>query len=217
MGIEDVLSDLKTKIRDKLPKGVTISDLEFEGPELVVYTTDPKAFADNGDIIRSLAKDLRMRIVVRPDPKMLAEPEEAVRKIAEIVPAESGVTNHYFDTETGEVIIEAEKPEVGIIAYGTSHWAIEEGLDQLRREQNIDAGYCRLRAYPFTREVHDFIHRYERVYVVDQNRDAQMLGLLRLESSAEEIAKLRSVRHYDGSSIDARSITDQIVFQEAAQ
>ena len=61
MGIDDVLKDLNTKIVDKLPKGVTISDLEFEGPELVIYTTDPKAFADNGDIIRSMAKDLRKR------------------------------------------------------------------------------------------------------------------------------------------------------------
>ena len=98
----------------------------------------------------------------------------------------------------GPVIVEAEKPEVGIIAYGTSHWAMEESLDQLRREHDIDAGYCRLRAYPFSPEVHDFINRYQRVYVVDQNRDAQMLGLLRLECSADQIAKLRSVRHYDG-------------------
>jgi 2-oxoglutarate ferredoxin oxidoreductase subunit alpha len=116
----------------------------------------------------------------------------------------------------GPIIVDAEKPEVGIIAYGTSHWAIEESLDQLRREQNIDAGYCRLRAFPFSPEVHDFINRYQRVYVVDQNRDAQMLGLFRLECSAEQIAKLRSVRHYDGSSLDARSVTDEIVSQEAA-
>jgi 2-oxoglutarate ferredoxin oxidoreductase subunit alpha len=116
----------------------------------------------------------------------------------------------------GPIIVEAEKPEVGIIAYGTSHWALEESLEQLRREKNIDAGYCRLRAFPFAPEVHDFINRYQRVYVVDQNRDAQMLGLLRLECSAEQIAKLRSVRHYDGSSLDARCVTDEIVSQEAA-
>ncbi len=120
MGIDEVLKDLNTKIVDKLPKGVTISDLEFEGPELVIYTTDPKAFADNGDIIRSMAKDLRKRIVVRPDPKMLAEPEAAVKAIAEIVPPESGVTNHYFDTETGEVIIEAEKPGLVIGRHGST-------------------------------------------------------------------------------------------------
>jgi 2-oxoglutarate ferredoxin oxidoreductase subunit alpha len=113
------------------------------------------------------------------------------------------------------IITDAEKHEVGIIAYGTSHWAIEESLGQLRREHDIDAGYCRLRAYPFNHEVHEFINRYQRVYVVDQNRDAQMLGLLRLECSAAEIAKFRSVRHYDGLSIDARSVTDDIASQEA--
>jgi 2-oxoglutarate ferredoxin oxidoreductase subunit alpha len=104
---------------------------------------------------------------------------------------------------------------MGIIAYGTSHWAVLEALDQLKGEQDIEAGYCRLRAYPFSLEVRDFIRRYDRVYVVDQNRDAQMLGLLRLELEVEDIKKLRSVRHYDGLPIDARSITDEIVSQEA--
>jgi 2-oxoglutarate ferredoxin oxidoreductase subunit alpha len=113
------------------------------------------------------------------------------------------------------VIQEKGRPEVGIIAYGTSHWAVLEALDQLKMEQDIDAGYCRLRAYPFASEVRDFIRRHARVYVVDQNRDAQMLGLLRLALEAEDIKKLRSVRHYDGLPIDARSITEQIVSQEA--
>jgi 2-oxoglutarate ferredoxin oxidoreductase subunit alpha len=72
-----------------------------------------------------------------------------------------------------------------------------------------------LRAFPFSPAVHDFISRYQRVYVVDQNRDAQMLSLLRLECAAEEIAKLRSIRHYDGLPIDARSVTDEIASQEA--
>jgi len=113
------------------------------------------------------------------------------------------------------VIRENGRRGVGIIAYGTSHWAVLEALDQLKKEQDIEASYCRLRAYPFSLEVRDFIRRYDRVYVVDQNRDAQMLGLLRLELEAEDIKKLRSVRHYDGLPIDARSITDEIVSQEA--
>jgi 2-oxoglutarate ferredoxin oxidoreductase subunit alpha len=114
----------------------------------------------------------------------------------------------------GPIIKDSARAEVGIIAYGTTHWAVEESLDQLRREHDIDAGYCRLRAFPFNQEVHDFIRRHQRVYVVDQNRDAQMLCLLRLESDAEEISKLRSVRHYDGLPVDARSLTDDIVSQE---
>jgi 2-oxoglutarate ferredoxin oxidoreductase subunit alpha len=126
---------------------------------------------------------------------------------------------HKFETARAKlprpVIREAGRCELGIIAYGTSHWAVLEAIDQLEQEQDIEASYCRLRAYPFTPEVLDFIRRHDRVYVVDQNRDAQMLGLLRLELAAEDIKKLRSVRHYNGLPIDARTITDQIVSQEA--
>jgi len=106
--------------------------------------------------------------------------------------------------------MESESHEVGIIAYATSHWAVEESLDQLRREHDIDASYCRLRAYPFNKEVHDFIRRHQRVYVVDQNRDAQMLALFRLECDADQISRMRSVLHYNGLPVDARSVTDEI-------
>jgi 2-oxoglutarate ferredoxin oxidoreductase subunit alpha len=87
-------------------------------------------------------------------------------------------------------------------------------LDQLRDEYHIEASYLRLRAYPFTEELKDFIRRHERVYVVEQNRDAQLLGLMRLEFEAELIAKLRSVRYYGGLPLDARTVTDNVVRQE---
>jgi 2-oxoglutarate/2-oxoacid ferredoxin oxidoreductase subunit alpha len=103
---------------------------------------------------------------------------------------------------------------IALIGYGSSHWAIEESLDQLERESGIEAGYLRIRAYPFHDDVGEFIDRYERVYVVEQNRDAQMLALLRLELCPERIARLRSVRHYNGLPIDARSVTDEILIQE---
>ncbi len=117
----------------------------------------------------------------------------------------------------GPAIHEARKPEIGIIAYGTSHWAIVETLDQLKQEYDIDASYMRLRAFPFNEQVMDFIRRHERVYVVDQNRDAQMAQLLRLEVDAEDVKKLRSVLHYNGLPIDARSVTDSIVSQEGVK
>ena len=104
--------------------------------------------------------------------------------------------------------------KIGILAYGTTHWAIVESRDQLRAEYKLETDYLRLRAYPFSREVVEFIDRHERVYVVEQNRDAQMLSLLRQELDAGRIAKLHSVRHYDGLPIDARSVTDNIISQE---
>jgi 2-oxoglutarate ferredoxin oxidoreductase subunit alpha len=104
--------------------------------------------------------------------------------------------------------------EIGIIGFGTSHWAIDESRDQLERETGIKSAYLRLRAYPFTAELAAFVERYARIYVVEQNRDAQMLGLMRLELTPGHIAKLRSVLHFNGLPIDARSITDEILVQE---
>jgi 2-oxoglutarate/2-oxoacid ferredoxin oxidoreductase subunit alpha len=104
--------------------------------------------------------------------------------------------------------------KIGVIAYGSSHWAIVESRDQLRKEYDTETSYLRLRAYPFAREVHQFVERHERVYVVEQNRDGQMRDLLKLDLDPKLVAKLRSVRHYNGLPIDARSVTDDIVSQE---
>jgi len=108
----------------------------------------------------------------------------------------------------------AEGARIGFIAVGTSDYAVRESCDQLREEYGIEASYLRLRAYPFTEAMLDFIRRHERVYVVDQNRDAQLLGLMRLELDAGLIGKLRSLRYYGGLPLDARTVTDEIVKQE---
>src|SRR5271166_6519193 len=111
-------------------------------------------------------------------------------------------------------LVRNEGNEVGMIAYGTTHHAAIETVDQLATEYGVKVDYLRLRAYPFTRETHEFIANHKRVYVIDQNRDAQMRDLLKLDIAVEEIPKLRSVRHYNGLPIDARSITDDIISQE---
>jgi 2-oxoglutarate ferredoxin oxidoreductase subunit alpha len=111
-------------------------------------------------------------------------------------------------------VVDVPGAEVAIVGYGTSHWAINECRDQLERETGLKTAYLRLRAYPFTEELAGFIGRYKRVYVVEQNRDAQMHNLMRLDLDAADIAKLRKVLHYNGLPIDARSITDEIVTQE---
>jgi 2-oxoglutarate ferredoxin oxidoreductase subunit alpha len=111
-------------------------------------------------------------------------------------------------------IVDDERADIGIIGYGTSHWAIEESRGQLEREYGVRTGYLRLRAYPFTPQLDQFIDRYARIYLVEQNRDAQMLGLMRLDCTPERVAKVRSVLHYNGLPIDARSVTDVIEEQE---
>ncbi|MCU1305841.1 MAG: 2-oxoacid:ferredoxin/flavodoxin oxidoreductase gamma subunit family protein [Acidobacteriaceae bacterium] len=104
--------------------------------------------------------------------------------------------------------------KIGVIAYGTTDFAMKESRDQLAKEFDLKTDYLRLRAFPFTREVHEFVAQHERVYVVEQNRDGQMLSLLKLDLAADQVTKLRSVRHYNGLPIDARSVTDDIVSQE---
>ncbi len=106
------------------------------------------------------------------------------------------------------------KAKIGFIGFGTSHFAIEESRDQLREETKVETSYFRLRAYPFNDELSAFIDAHERVYVIEQNRDAQMRQLMKLELTPERQAKLRSVLHYNGLPIDARSITDDVLAQE---
>jgi 2-oxoglutarate ferredoxin oxidoreductase subunit alpha len=107
-----------------------------------------------------------------------------------------------------------DQARFGFVATGSSDYAVREACDQLHNEHGRDASYLRLRAYPFTEGLKDFIRSHERVYVVDQNRDAQLLSLMRLEFEPELIAKLRSVKYYGGLPLDARTITDEVVRQE---
>jgi 2-oxoglutarate ferredoxin oxidoreductase subunit alpha len=126
--------------------------------------------------------------------------------------------NRKFETARSFVprpeIFKGANAKIGIIAYGTSHWGITESRDQLRSEYTIETDYLRLRAYPFTREVHNFVEQHERVYVVEQNRDAQMLSLLKLDLKPELITRLRSISHLDGLPLDARSVTDELSTME---
>jgi 2-oxoglutarate/2-oxoacid ferredoxin oxidoreductase subunit alpha len=122
--------------------------------------------------------------------------------------------NRKFETTRSLVprpeISKGTNAKIGIMAYGTSHWGIIESRDQLRNEYGIETDYLRLRAYPFTREVHEFIEQHERTYLVEQNRDAQMLSLLKLDLKPELITRLRSIAHINGLPLDARSVTDEL-------
>jgi len=126
--------------------------------------------------------------------------------------------NRKFETARSFVprpeITKGQNARIGIIGYGTSHWGITESRDQLREEYKIETDYLRLRAYPFTREVHEFVEQHERVYVVEQNRDAQMMSLLKLDLKPEVTNRLRSIAHITGLPLDARSITDELTSME---
>jgi 2-oxoglutarate/2-oxoacid ferredoxin oxidoreductase subunit alpha len=112
------------------------------------------------------------------------------------------------------VVVQTGKSKVGLIAFGTTDFAVTESRDQLKKEYGVETDYLRIRAFPFTHEVHEFVASHDRVYIIEQNRDAQLLSLLKLDLPAEDAVKLRSVRHFNGLPIDARSVTDALILQE---
>ncbi len=126
--------------------------------------------------------------------------------------------NKKFETARSAVprpeVVANGKSKVGILAYGTTHWAITESRDQLLAEHKLETDYLRVRAYPFSREVHEFIEKHDRVYVVEQNRDGQLASLLKLDIRPELTPRLRSICHIHGLPIDARSVTDELMMME---
>jgi 2-oxoglutarate ferredoxin oxidoreductase subunit alpha len=104
---------------------------------------------------------------------------------------------------------------VGVIAYGSTNNAMREARDQLL-QAGIKTDYLRLRATPLPiAELEAFLKSHDRIYVVEQNRDAQMSVLIRATITAPGLVeKLRSVLYYTGFPIDARSISDGVVHQE---
>ena len=106
------------------------------------------------------------------------------------------------------VLDRARGAEVGVIAFGSTHHAMGEARDRLR-EEGLATSYLLVKAYPFSKEVRRFVEAHERIYVVEQNRDAQMAALLKMEYP-DLAPRLRSVLHYDGLPIDAQSVIEGI-------
>jgi 2-oxoglutarate ferredoxin oxidoreductase subunit alpha len=98
----------------------------------------------------------------------------------------------------------------GLLAFGTSHYGTTEGRDLLEREHGLPLDYLRLRALPLAPEAKEWIERHEVVYVVEQNRDAQLAALLRDEMPAHA-ARFVSVLQYDGLPLDATTVVDGVL------
>jgi 2-oxoglutarate ferredoxin oxidoreductase subunit alpha len=100
------------------------------------------------------------------------------------------------------------KNENGLLFFGTSQYAVEESLDLLK-EENMAMDAMRVRAFPFSDAVLDFIKSHERIFVIEQNRDAQMKSLIMIELQIDP-AKLISILNYDGMPITANHIIKDI-------
>jgi len=108
----------------------------------------------------------------------------------------------------GPVVDRAPRAKVGLLSFGSTAWAMAEARDLLRSD-GIETSHLLLKSFPFHPEVRAYLESCERVYVVEQNRDAQMRSLLGMDMP-DLAPRLRSILHYDGLPIDAMAIVEGV-------
>ncbi len=158
--------------------------------EYAVYTEDGEVYRRNMD---RLARkwDTAKELVPQP----------------EITNAELRISN--IESKNSEdSSFDIRNSKLGVIYFGTSTYAAEEALELLA-EQGIHLDAMRARAFPFGHAFRDFIDAHERIFVIEQNRDAQFKSLMMIELGVDS-SKLISVLNYDGMPITADNIFRQI-------
>jgi len=108
-----------------------------------------------------------------------------------------------------EPIVDSVGSEYGLIAFGSSHFAVEEAREKLS-QASINLDYLRIRALPFSHKVAEFIEAHKVVFVVEQNRDGQMYSILRSELPGQLADRLKSIRYYTGLPMPASAIIKPI-------
>jgi 2-oxoglutarate/2-oxoacid ferredoxin oxidoreductase subunit alpha len=112
------------------------------------------------------------------------------------------------------IVDESARSEVGLIAFGSTHAAVIEAREALATAGH-PVDYLRIRALPLADEVVAFVSRHAHVYVVEQNRDGQVFDIVRLALAPELVARVHSIRHYDGQPIPAAAIIEPLLQKEA--
>jgi len=106
-------------------------------------------------------------------------------------------------------VAEGSGAEVGILCYGSSQFAVAEARARLRAE-GLETDLLRVRAYPFADGVREFVARHARVHVVEQNRDGQLAGLLRMDLPPELATRVRPAASSTGLPLDAETVVEAI-------
>lgn len=218
-----VLSDLDLGMNTWMSEPFTIPDAPFErGKVLTAQDVEEKGFARFKDIdgdgigYRTLPGNEHPRsayftrgtghdenALYSEDPVVwrenLARLERKFNTARQIVPA--------------PIADEVDGAEIGIIAYGTTRYAIDEARDRLEAE-GIKTSFMRLRALPINEDVDAFINNHDRVYVIELNRDGQMHQILSLELP-HQVPKMRSIAYLDGMPLTARFVVEAIQEKEA--
>lgn len=114
-------------VKDFLPPHAGLSELRYEGSDIVIYTDNEKFFLDNSETVREIVSELKKRVEVRPSSKLYNSPENAKEKVKKIVKDEASVEEVIMQPSLGKMIIRAEKPGEVIGNKGS-------GLDEIKEE-----------------------------------------------------------------------------------
>jgi len=200
MGFERIIEEARESVRKIIPPAIDITDIDFEGPIVVIYTKNMDEFAKNNDLVRQLAQGLRRRVSIRPDPSLLASLEEAEDKIRKIIPPEAQITNIYFERDTGEVTIEALSPGLVIGKQGAV-------LNEIKKEIGWAPKVCR--APPIPSKTVTEIRNYLRHVDDDRKAFLRKVGrrLARPRSTEETWLRITSLGGYREVGRSATLIT----------
>ncbi len=113
------------ELRERIPKNAEISQVKFEGSELVLYTKSRSFFKNFEKTVKEVVRELKKRIEIRPDLSITMDMEKTKKKIREIVPESAGIVEIYFEPDLGKVIIEVQKPGLVIGKGGETYRRIK--------------------------------------------------------------------------------------------
>lgn len=150
--VEDLLRQLRRDVDQILGPDVDVTELDFEAHELVLYTKTPAAFAQDGQLIRKLARGLQKRVAIRPDASALMPQEQAAARVRAIVPPEAGITDLSWSPAIGELLVEAQRPGLVVGAQGAT-------LNRIRAEVGWNPRVARTPPIPSrtVREVREYL------------------------------------------------------------
>ena len=110
MNVDRLFDNLTEEVRRLVPSDMTITSIKFEGPLVVIYTSDYDKFSTNDSLPRMIAQNIHRRVDIRPDPSTLEDPDRVAEKIRAMVPESAEIFDINFVDETGEAIVEAINP-----------------------------------------------------------------------------------------------------------
>ncbi|MEM3726564.1 MAG: beta-CASP ribonuclease aCPSF1 [Candidatus Bathyarchaeia archaeon] len=174
--------EISQYILQHVPKEAEVTRIEYEGPALAVYTKRPELLVEQSSVVVDIVNMIRKRIVVRSDPSVRLQENEAEKITREIIPPEAEVTDINFDPSLGEIIIEAKKPGLVI---GKNGAVLQEILRKTRWRPHV------LRSPPLRSKIVTHMRHYLHSESKERERILRTIGERIFRPKAYEVGDIR--------------------------